>query len=984
MAVNNNLYPPIIDSYMPAFVIGSKKSCRVYFSISAYNSIEDIKNAQVVVSNQNTNLSVLNKDKYPCEIMLTNIHEDTTRITDDKYYIIIQDTDIEDNFEINQYYKVQIRFTSSIAPDISIDTPQRIDGWLTANLHLFSEWSTVCLIRGISYPRLLIDGLDATADEVIWSESNVDIKGKLVFLDEEETDTLKEYRIKLFNNQNELLVDSGILYPSVYKDVNQINYILKYSLIDEQSYYFIIEYETKNLYKKSETFNFIVSRESEEVISATINATPDEINGRAKIDIINSTQDNFLGNIVIRRSSNESNFTVWEDVHIKYFDGSSTLNYTWYDYTIKSGIWYKYKAQKINSAGIRSQAIEIQEPITALFDDMFLVANNKQLNIRFNPKINSYKRNVAETKVDTIGSKYPYITKNGYVDYKQFPISGLITYIMDKNNMLTSKTELLGNDLELYEDFNQENRIDDFNDWTLEREFRDKVLDFLHDNTIKLFKSPTEGNILIKLMNINLSPEVALGRRIYTFTADAYEIDENTTENINKYGIQKVGDVIDSSFEERYTNQHKQKMWPGNTEIVNILEEMYNHQEGFKAKIKNIDYLKITFDEEPYWIKEGDNGPYISTSSEDAILGYLFYVNGEPFVVDSSGIYEFSGDNVDITSIIFPKDTDAILDYNINILQIEDTSEIPKTVLYYYRVGQLDDIFEFERDIYQDIVDKYYEDYTTYKQELDKLYKIKVEADPGSIVYIKNDDESFVKNVIDESGVINYEPAEGLVTGLYIAGVHLEPATAAEIASGNIPINKYYETGETVSEQILSDDIIDNGVYTLKTTYLSIFDTALTGTTAKVGPWSINEIDRTWDGTYYLEGTENKSKRYQVEVNSSELEKTEKEYFEEEEYYFFSKKQEGTTASASSKIASLDGNIWTLNLKRTGNQYYIATLNENPNKMYELYLGEKVEYPDNKYIWFHDEWWLIDESHELAYPVTALIDYYCKIKKERY
>ena len=131
MAVNINLFPPIVETYMPAFLIGSsdiqKNTCRVYFSISLYNSLSDIKNAQVTVTNQNTNLSVLNKSKYPCEIMLTNIKTDLSRESDDKYYIEIKTSDIEDGFQINQYYKVQIRFTAVEAADISLTTPQKID-----------------------------------------------------------------------------------------------------------------------------------------------------------------------------------------------------------------------------------------------------------------------------------------------------------------------------------------------------------------------------------------------------------------------------------------------------------------------------------------------------------------------------------------------------------------------------------------------------------------------------------------------------------------------------------------------------------------------------------------------------------------------------------------------------------------------------------------------------------------------------------------
>ena len=137
------LHLPVADVYMPAFLIGSsdiqKNTCRVYFSISLYNSFSDIKNAQVTVANQNTNLSVLNKSKYPCEIMLTEIKTDLTRVSEDRYYIEIKPDDIEEGFQINQYYKVQIRFTAAEAASVDLTPPQAIDSWLAANLSNFSE-----------------------------------------------------------------------------------------------------------------------------------------------------------------------------------------------------------------------------------------------------------------------------------------------------------------------------------------------------------------------------------------------------------------------------------------------------------------------------------------------------------------------------------------------------------------------------------------------------------------------------------------------------------------------------------------------------------------------------------------------------------------------------------------------------------------------------------------------------------------------------
>jgi hypothetical protein len=40
-----------------------------------------------------------------------------------------------------------------------------------------------------------------------------------------------------------------------------------------------------------------------------------------------------------------------------------------------------------------------------------------------------------ESKVDTIGSKYPFVFRNGNVGYKEFPISGLISFLTDENKL---------------------------------------------------------------------------------------------------------------------------------------------------------------------------------------------------------------------------------------------------------------------------------------------------------------------------------------------------------------------------------------------------------------------------------------------------------------------------------------------------------------------------------------------------------------------
>ena len=44
--------------------------------------------------------------------------------------------------------------------------------------------------------------------------------------------------------------------------------------------------------------------------------------------------------------------------------------------------------------------------------------------------------------MDTIGGKYPFIFRNDQVEYKEFPIAGLISYQMDENNLFITDEEL--------------------------------------------------------------------------------------------------------------------------------------------------------------------------------------------------------------------------------------------------------------------------------------------------------------------------------------------------------------------------------------------------------------------------------------------------------------------------------------------------------------------------------------------------------------
>ena len=167
------------------------------------------------------------------------------------------------------------------------------------------------------------------------------------------------------------------------------------------------------------------------------------------------------------------------------------------------------------------------------FEHAFLYDGERQLKIKYNPKVSSFKNDILESKTDTIGGQFPFIFRNGNVKYKEFPISGLISCLLDEENLFMDKENLGQHDL-------SSNLISE--NIASEREFKLEVLEWLNNGQPKLFRSPTEGNYIVRLMNVSLAPNDTLGRMLHTFTATAYEIAECTYDNLSKLNLISLGD----------------------------------------------------------------------------------------------------------------------------------------------------------------------------------------------------------------------------------------------------------------------------------------------------------------------------------------------------------------------------------------------------------------------------------------------------------
>jgi hypothetical protein len=157
----------------------------------------------------------------------------------------------------------------------------------------------------------------------------------------------------------------------------------------------------------------------------------------------------------------------------------------------------------------------ISNDIYVDFEYAFLFDGEKQLKIKYNPKITSFKTNLLESKVNTLGAKHPFIFRNGQVNYKEFPISGLISYLMDEEHLFMNEEDYLLKE-------KTTNLIS--SNLASERIFKMAVLEWLTNGEPKLFRSPTEGNYIVRLINSSLAPNDTLGRMLHTFSCTACEI----------------------------------------------------------------------------------------------------------------------------------------------------------------------------------------------------------------------------------------------------------------------------------------------------------------------------------------------------------------------------------------------------------------------------------------------------------------------------
>lgn len=620
------IYPPTLQSTQTAFLASSSEYI-IYFSLQSITSFSDIGHVQIRIVRQANNRTIVKTSTYPDGVIYRAAS--SIKTSGEKYYVVIQRDDLSETWTAGYLYKVQMRFGST---SLWTSTGEKFAEWKSQQIEdqTFSEWSNVMIIKAIDSPTVAIDNAEAVKEDVISTQHTEATLTPLFSgsysISSASNELIDQYRFQLYlgesSEDGELLESSGWLQHNGSVDTPD-TYRFKNILVNNNYYTVTYEIITTNGYEAAaDEYVFqAVQTYLEELENMTLTVDDDDVycreNGCMRLYL--TSTEAITGCYVITRSSEESDYGVWEDLAYYVYSNktfNNTLIHT--DFTIESGIKYKYAIQMQNAAELRSAPLyEDNNPYKVVnFEYAYLYRDGVQVKLMYNNTMASFKHTTLSAKQDTLGGVYPHLVRNGYAYYAEFPVNGLISFQMDEDQtFFTHGSDGYYYDGELVipnDKFSiyYGNRDNDHLTYTIdsnltddnifvERKFREKVEEFLNDFEYKLFKSPTEGNIIVGLMNVSMTPNQQLGRMIYSFTATAYEVMENTISNLDEAGIINIGSYDTVSSDETFLSFGQIRgIYTGGSVSTNIYEQIQEQEEisiggGFKMQLENLKAIWI-------------------------------------------------------------------------------------------------------------------------------------------------------------------------------------------------------------------------------------------------------------------------------------------------------------------------------------------------------------------------------------------------------
>jgi len=342
------------------------------------------------------------------------------------------------------------------------------------------------------------------------------------------------------------------------------------------------------------------------------------------------------------------NFKYFEILECRYIADGEAVNETFIDKTVGSLTKYQYAIQYLTQKGSWSSTFKCPEFIYPMFHDILLSRQDKQLAIRYNGQITSLTPVVNRVKIDTLGGQYPKFAENAKVNYKQFQLNGLLIAEGDYNRQFLNDTDpenwrdmwtydnnmggayMVRNDTykEDYWDedsvnplnygtYTQDIMSDDSNlytnrmkyaaqqnwthdiypmdNWWWERKFREEAIAWLNDGEPKLYRSMTEGNMIVMLNDITLTPNSQLGRRVWNFSCTVYEIgDGYSLKQLNDFGINPIKNDWTATFSEGIPTSSITREWIGQQYTIKANpKDVGNHGSIVVRRERNDQYQTV-------------------------------------------------------------------------------------------------------------------------------------------------------------------------------------------------------------------------------------------------------------------------------------------------------------------------------------------------------------------------------------------------------
>ena len=527
------LYPPYIEGTLPAFCLNSAGdgTITIPFAHNQAVSKADIGSKIYVKVKTVQNDVLMGSDSADW----TETVDSKTVIGDGQVVIPVSGySALNGNWpmQIGQFYKIQLAYGDK----------NNIVGY----------YSTVGVIKCTSKPEVTI--VDMSEDKVN-NNNNLFVGQFKQAKGGDVTEKVYSSKFTITDLQGNEIATTGEVLHNVENNPNS------YTSIDEMHFnrdlefgeIYKIKYEviTNNGLECSSPEYLLTQQKSLTMsLKGTLKATLNYEEGFIDVSIVGYRDEKGveeIGNgafILCREDSLNPGY--WDELgrfSLKYESPTKTI---FRDFTIEQGKTYTYSIQQYNQHKVYSDRKKSNK-VYADFEDMFLFDGERQLKLQFNPQVSNFKTQLAETRSETIGSKYPFFFRNARVGYKTFPISGLISMLIDDNQFFTTYKNILREEFvyDRHDAARNKRRVKNVYDhhwdinknYTSERLFKLEVLDWFNNGKVKLFKSPAEGNYLVRLMDTSLAPQAPLGRMLHTISSTAYECAENVYSNMVQYGI---------------------------------------------------------------------------------------------------------------------------------------------------------------------------------------------------------------------------------------------------------------------------------------------------------------------------------------------------------------------------------------------------------------------------------------------------------------